>query len=112
MQPTAPFDEASQSSRPSTAAARAMPAILSAGMTRAAAVFGRDDWLASAKRAPGFIPGTMWKNGRLFATYKDAQAHLNAYLDEYSYLLAAAETERPPRRRSEAHTSELPALRH
>src|SRR5207245_1253100 len=27
--------------------------------------------------------------GRLFATYKDAQAHLNAYLDDYAYLLAA-----------------------
>jgi uncharacterized protein YyaL (SSP411 family) len=32
----------------------------------------------------------MWKNGRLFATYKDARAHLNAYLDDYAYLLAAA----------------------
>src|SRR5437660_10599728 len=31
----------------------------------------------------------MWKNGRLFATYKDGQAHLNAYLDDYAYLLAA-----------------------
>src|SRR2546428_10882753 len=60
-----------------------------AGMARAAAVFGRDEWLASAKRALGFIRGTMWKNGRLFATYKDAQAHLNAYLDDYAYLLAA-----------------------
>src|SRR2546426_9598832 len=60
-----------------------------AGMARAAAVFGRDEWLASAKRALGFIRGTMWKNGRLFATYKDGQAHLNAYLDDYAYLLAA-----------------------
>src|SRR2546428_510693 len=60
-----------------------------AGMARAAAVFGRDEWLASAKRGLGFIRGTMWKNGRLFATYKDAQAHLNAYLDDYAYLLAA-----------------------
>jgi uncharacterized protein YyaL (SSP411 family) len=31
----------------------------------------------------------MWKNGRLFATYKDREAHLNAYLDDYAYLLAA-----------------------
>jgi uncharacterized protein YyaL (SSP411 family) len=31
----------------------------------------------------------MWKNGRLFATHKDALAHLNAYLDDYAYLLAA-----------------------
>jgi uncharacterized protein len=64
-------------------------ALMIAGMARAAAVFGRDEWLASAKRALGFICGTMWKNGRLFATYKDGQAHLNAYLDDYAYLLAA-----------------------
>src|SRR5258708_7735283 len=65
-------------------------ALMIAGMARAAAVFGRDEWLASAKRALGFIRGTMWKNVRLFATYKDGQAHLNAYLDDYAYLLAAA----------------------
>jgi len=64
-------------------------ALMIAGMARAAAVFDREDWLASAKRALGFIRGTMWKNGRLFATYKDGQAHLNAYLDDYAYLLAA-----------------------
>ncbi len=64
-------------------------ALMIAGMARAAAVFGRDDWLASAKRSLGFIRGTMWKNGRLFATYKDGLAHLNAYLDDYAYLLAA-----------------------
>ncbi|HEY6242241.1 MAG TPA: thioredoxin domain-containing protein [Burkholderiales bacterium] len=64
-------------------------ALMVAGMARAAAVFGREEWLASAKKALGFIRGTMWKNGRLFATYKDGQAHLNAYLDDYAYLLAA-----------------------
>ena len=64
-------------------------ALMIAGMARAAAAFGRGDWLASAKRALGFIRGTMWKNGRLFATYKDGQAHLNAYLDDYAFLLAA-----------------------
>jgi uncharacterized protein YyaL (SSP411 family) len=64
-------------------------ALMIAGMARAALVFGRDDWLASAKRALGFIRATMWKNGRLLATYKDGKAHLNAYLDDYAFLLAA-----------------------
>jgi uncharacterized protein len=64
-------------------------ALMIAGMARAAAVFGREDWLDSAKRALAFIRGTMWKNGRLFATCKDGQAHLNAYLDDYAFLLAA-----------------------
>ncbi len=30
---------------------------------------------------------TMWKNGRLLATYKDGRAHLNAYLDDYAFML-------------------------
>jgi uncharacterized protein YyaL (SSP411 family) len=64
-------------------------ALMIAGMARAAAVFGRGDWLASAKKALGFLRGTLWKNGRLLATYKDGKAHLNAYLDDYAFLLAA-----------------------
>jgi uncharacterized protein len=31
----------------------------------------------------------MWREGRLLATYKDGRAHLNAYLDDYAFLLAA-----------------------
>ncbi len=64
-------------------------ALMIAGMARAAVVFGRGDWLASAKKALGFIRAAMWKNGRLLATYKDGNAHLNAYLDDYAFLLAA-----------------------
>src|SRR5258708_11687916 len=29
----------------------------------------------------------MWRGGRLFATYKDGRAHLNAYLDDYAFLI-------------------------
>jgi uncharacterized protein YyaL (SSP411 family) len=59
------------------------------GMARGAAVFGRDDWLASARRALDFIRRTMWRDERLLATYKDGRAHLNAYLDDYAFLLDA-----------------------
>jgi uncharacterized protein YyaL (SSP411 family) len=31
----------------------------------------------------------MWRNDRLLATYKDARAHLSAYLDDYAFLIAA-----------------------
>jgi uncharacterized protein YyaL (SSP411 family) len=31
----------------------------------------------------------MWRDGKLLATYKDGRAHLNAYLDDYAFLLAA-----------------------
>jgi uncharacterized protein YyaL (SSP411 family) len=65
-------------------------ALMIAGMARAAVVFDRGDWLASAKRALAFVRSTLWKNGRLLATYKDGRAHLNAYLDDYAYLVFAA----------------------
>src|SRR5207344_3252213 len=52
-------------------------------------VLGRDDWIASARRALDFVRGTMWRDGALAATYKDGRAHLNAYLDDYAFLLDA-----------------------
>jgi uncharacterized protein YyaL (SSP411 family) len=59
------------------------------GMARAGRVFGRPEWLASARCALQFIRSNMWREGRLLATYKDGRAHLNAYLDDYAFLLAA-----------------------
>jgi uncharacterized protein YyaL (SSP411 family) len=66
------------------------------GMARAGAVFGREDWLASARRSVEFLRSTLWEapgdaagRGRLLATYKDGRAHLNAYLDDYAFLLDA-----------------------
>jgi uncharacterized protein YyaL (SSP411 family) len=59
------------------------------GMLHAGRVLDRPDWIASARRALAFIRAEMWRDGRLLATYKDGRAHLNAYLDDYAYLLAA-----------------------
>ena len=64
-------------------------ALMIEGMTHAARVFGREDWNASARRAVEFLAGRMWQGGRLLATYKDKRAHLNAYLDDYAFLLTA-----------------------
>jgi uncharacterized protein YyaL (SSP411 family) len=58
-------------------------------MARAGRVFGRSDWIESARRALEFMRATMWRDGRLLATYKDGRAHLNAYLDDYALLMAA-----------------------
>ena len=65
-------------------------ALMIEGMAHAGRVCGRGDWLASARQALDFIRKEMWKNGRLLATSKDGRAHLNAYLDDYAYLLKAA----------------------
>ncbi len=64
-------------------------ALMIRGMAHAARVFGEPEWLASARRAIEFIRGTSWRDGRLMATYKDGRAHLNAYLDDYAFLLDA-----------------------
>jgi len=60
------------------------------GMAHAGRVFGRPEWTASARRAFDFIRARMWRDGRLLATYKDGRAHLNAYLDDYAFLIGAA----------------------
>jgi uncharacterized protein YyaL (SSP411 family) len=64
-------------------------ALMIEGMAHAARVFRRDDWNLSARRAMDFVTAKMCKQGRLLATYKDGRAHLNGYLDDYAFLLAA-----------------------
>jgi uncharacterized protein YyaL (SSP411 family) len=64
-------------------------ALMVKGMARAARVFDNAEWLGSARRALAFIRATLWRDGRLLATYKDGKAHLNAYLDDYAFLLDA-----------------------
>jgi len=59
------------------------------GMSIAAGYLGRTDLLDSATRSLEFIRQFMWHDGRLLATCKDGKAHLNAYLDDYSFLLDA-----------------------
>ena len=64
-------------------------ALMIEGMAHAARVLGRDDWLHSARRAVDFLRGTHWRDGRLLATSRHGRAHLNAYLDDYAFLLSA-----------------------
>ena len=64
-------------------------ALMIKGMARAARVFNQPAWLASAQSALDFIHRTLWQDGRLLATCKDGKAHLNAYLDDYAFLLDA-----------------------
>ena len=59
------------------------------GMVRAARVFDRPEWLASAERALDFVRRALMRDGRLLATCKDGKAHLNAYLDDHAFLLDA-----------------------
>jgi hypothetical protein len=64
-------------------------ALMIRGLAIAARAFEREDFIGAATRALNFIRSTMWRDGRLLATYKDGRAHLNAYLDDYAYLADA-----------------------
>jgi uncharacterized protein YyaL (SSP411 family) len=64
-------------------------ALMIRGMAVAARALHRPELAASATRALDFVRGTLWRQGRLLATYKDGRAHLNAYLDDYVYLADA-----------------------
>jgi uncharacterized protein YyaL (SSP411 family) len=64
-------------------------ALMIGGLARAARVFDEAQWLEAARRAADFLRGSLWQDARLLATCKDGRAHLNAYLDDHAYLLAA-----------------------
>jgi len=59
------------------------------GLAHAGRVLDEPVWIGSAQRALDFIRTGMWRNGRLLATSKDGRAQLNAYLDDYAFLLDA-----------------------
>ena len=64
-------------------------ALMIRGMAIAGRILNRNKYIESAEQALNFLYQTMWKDQRLFATYKDGKAHLDAYLDDYAYLLDA-----------------------
>lgn len=64
-------------------------ALMIKGLARAARVFGRHDWTQIAQQALDFIHANMWHEKRLSASFKAGQAKLNAYLDDYAFLLDA-----------------------
>lgn len=64
-------------------------ALIIKGLATAGRIFARQDYLYAAEQALDFIKNTLWVNGHLLVTYKDGQAKLNAYLDDYALLIDA-----------------------
>ena len=64
-------------------------ALMIKGMLIAGRTFKNHDYFTSAQRALAFIITHMRAGRRLYASYKDGTAHLNAYLDDYAFLLDA-----------------------
>ena len=64
-------------------------ALAIAGLARAARSLDVPEWADLAVMATDALRRTAWRDGRLLATRKGERAHLNAYLDDYAFLLAA-----------------------
>jgi uncharacterized protein YyaL (SSP411 family) len=64
-------------------------ALMIKGLAIAARVLQRPDLGQAAAAAVDFVRRTLWRDGRLLATYKDGRAHLQAYLDDYAFLADA-----------------------
>jgi uncharacterized protein len=52
----------------------------------AGAVFGRADYTEAARRNARFVLDNLRRDGLLLRTYKDGQAKLNGYLEDYSFF--------------------------
>ena len=64
-------------------------ALMLKGMSVAATRLEEPEYYRSALRCLEFIHTRLWDGNRLAATCKDGRAHLNAYLDDYAFLIDA-----------------------
>jgi uncharacterized protein YyaL (SSP411 family) len=52
-------------------------------------VLGDERYRAAAERAAEFVLSALEKDGRLLRSYRNGQAHLSAYLDDYAFMIVA-----------------------
>jgi uncharacterized protein YyaL (SSP411 family) len=64
-------------------------ALMIGGLARAARIMERDDWLTAARETLACLRQTLWQDGRLLAVGSGGAGRINAFLDDYAYLLAA-----------------------
>ncbi|MFN3544773.1 MAG: thioredoxin domain-containing protein [Thiobacillus sp.] len=64
-------------------------ALMIGGLAHAGRVMQRPEWVAEAHAALDFLRDKLWRDGRLLASYNEGEARLNAYLDDYAFLLDA-----------------------
>lgn len=64
-------------------------ALMIKGLAYSGRVLSKPEFIAAAKKSADFIKCKLWSNHRLLASYKDGKPHLNAYLDDYAYMLSA-----------------------
>jgi len=59
------------------------------GLAEAGRLLEKPSFIAAALECVDFLRSTLWRDGRLLASYKDGQARFPAYLDDYAFLLDA-----------------------
>jgi uncharacterized protein YyaL (SSP411 family) len=59
------------------------------GLVDAGEQLGRDDCILAARRALDHMRNVHWQSGRLYSVARGDKAYLNAYLDDYAFLLDA-----------------------
>jgi uncharacterized protein YyaL (SSP411 family) len=64
-------------------------ALMIKGLAIAARVLHRSDLADAATACVDLLRRSLWRDGRLLATYKDGRAHLPGYLDDYAFLADA-----------------------
>jgi len=64
-------------------------ALMISAFARAYQALGDETYRTAAARAVAFIYAQLYRDGRLLRTFKDGEAKLNAYLDDYAFLLNA-----------------------
>jgi uncharacterized protein YyaL (SSP411 family) len=62
-------------------------ALMLRSFAEAARVLDRQDYLEIAVRNAEFLLGHLKQSGRLLRTHKDGKSKLNAYMEDYSYLI-------------------------
>ena len=61
--------------------------LMLAAFAEAAAVLGREVYAEIAERNASFMLENLLREGRLLRTYKDGEAKLNGYLEDYAFLI-------------------------
>lgn len=58
-------------------------------IAKAGAVFQEQDFIDIAEKVAAFIEKELWKDGQLFARYRDGEARFHGYVDDYAFMLWA-----------------------
>jgi len=64
-------------------------ALMMASFAEGSRILRRDDYRQAAEHNAEFILSTLRRDGRLLRVYKDGEARLNGYLEDYAYLIDA-----------------------